>query len=161
MNKKIFLTKFLLIFLIFSIDQVSKYYIIDIFKFQKDAIYLTSFLNLQLIWNEGIAFGLLSFESNMYYNLITFVVGIVILILLFLIRKQDKYSYFYSIIIGGALGNFTDRIRYSSVPDFIDFHISNFHWFVFNIADIFVSLGVICLIIAELFFNKNNVNEKN
>tara|TARA_B100000963_G_C22594263_1_gene657072 strand:+ start:795 stop:1280 length:486 start_codon:yes stop_codon:yes gene_type:complete len=161
MNKKIFLTKFLLIFLIFSIDQVSKYYIIDIFKFQKDAIYLTSFLNLQLIWNEGIAFGLLSFENNIYYNSITFLIGIVILILLFLIKKQDKYSYFYSIIIGGALGNFTDRIRYSSVPDFIDFHISNFHWFVFNIADIFVSLGVICLIIAELFFNKNNANEKN
>ena len=69
MNRKIFLIKFLLIFLIFSIDQVSKYYIIDIFKFQEDAIYLTSFLNLQLIWNEGIAFGLLSFESNMYYNL--------------------------------------------------------------------------------------------
>ena len=161
MNRKIFLIKFLLIFLIFSIDQVSKYYIIDIFKFQEDAIYLTSFLNLQLIWNEGIAFGLLSFENNIYYNLITFVVGIVILILLFLIRKQDKYSYFYSIIVGGALGNFTDRIRHSSVPDFIDFHISNFHWFVFNIADIFVSLGVICLIIAELFFNKNNINEKN
>ncbi len=161
MNKKIFLMKFLLIFLIFSIDQVSKYYIIDIFKFQEEAIYLTSFLNLQLIWNEGIAFGLLSFENDMYYDLITFVVGIVILILLFLIRKQDKYSYFYSIIVGGALGNFTDRIRHSSVPDFIDFHISNFHWFVFNIADIFVSLGVICLIIAELFFNKNNINEKN
>lgn len=161
MNRKIFLIKFLLIFLIFSIDQVSKYYIIDIFKFQEDAIYLTSFLNLQLIWNEGIAFGLLSFENNIYYNLITFVVGIVILILLFLIRKQDKYSYFYSIIVGGALGNFTDRIRHSSVPDFIDFHISNFHWFVFNIADIFVSLGVICLIIAEIFYNKENANEKN
>ena len=161
MNKKIFLMKFLLIFLIFSIDQVSKYYIIDIFKFQEEAIYLTSFLNLQLIWNEGIAFGLLSFENDMYYNLITFVVGIVILILLFLIRKQDKYSYFYSIIVGGALGNFTDRIRHSSVPDFIDFHISNFHWFVFNIADIFVSLGVICLIIAEIFYNKENANEKN
>ena len=160
MIKRIFLIKFLIIFSIFLIDQVSKYYIINIFEFQNKAIYLSSFLNLQLIWNEGIAFGLLSFENDLYYNSITFVITIVILILLFLIKNDDQYSYFYSIIVGGALGNLIDRIRYSSVPDFIDFHISNFHWFVFNIADIFVSLGVICLIVAEIFFNKN-VNEKN
>ena len=160
MIKSFFSIKFVIIFLIFLIDQVSKYYIINIFKFQNEGIYLSSFLNLQLIWNEGIAFGLLSFENDLYYNSITFVITIVILILLFLIKNDDQYSYFYSIIVGGALGNLIDRIRYSSVPDFIDFHISNFHWFVFNIADIFVSLGVICLIVAEIFFNKN-VNEKN
>lgn len=160
MIKRFFSIKFLIIFSIFLIDQVSKYQIINIFEFQNEAIYLSSFLNLQLIWNEGIAFGLLSFENNLYYNAITFVIIIVILILLFLIKNDDQYSYFYSIIVGGALGNLIDRIRYSSVPDFIDFHISNFHWFVFNIADIFVSLGVICLIVAEIFFNKN-VNEKN
>ena len=160
MIKRFFSIKFVIIFSIFLIDQVSKYYIINIFKFQNETIYLSSFLNLQLIWNEGIAFGLLSFENDLYYNSITFVIIIVILILLFLIKNDDQYSYFYSIIVGGALGNLIDRIRYSSVPDFIDFHISNFHWFVFNIADIFVSLGVICLIVAEIFFNKN-VNEKN
>ena len=160
MIKSFFSIKFVIIFLIFLIDQVSKYYIINIFEFQNEAIYLSSFLNFQLIWNEGIAFGLLSFENDLYYNSITFVIIIVISILLFLIKNDDQYSYFYSIIVGGALGNLIDRIRYSSVPDFIDFHISNFHWFVFNIADIFVSLGVICLIVAEIFFNKN-VNEKN
>ena len=160
MIKRFFSIKFVIIFSIFLIDQVSKYYIINIFEFQNEVIYLSSFLNLQLIWNEGIAFGLLSFENNLYYNAITFVIIIVILILLFLIKNDDQYSYFYSIIVGGALGNLVDRIRYSAVPDFIDFHISNFHWFVFNIADIFVSLGVICLIVAEIFFNKN-VNEKN
>ena len=162
MKKKIFLIKFSLISLIFLVDQISKYYIINIFKFQNDSIYLTSFLNFQLIWNEGIAFGLLNFDNNFYYNLITLMITTVIVILLFLtIKNQDQYSYFYSIIAGGALGNLIDRIRYSSVPDFIDFHISNFHWFVFNIADIFVSLGVFCLIIAEIFFNKNKLNEKN
>ena len=161
MNKKIFLIKFLLIFLIFLTDQISKYYIINIFKSQNEEIYLTSFLNFQLIWNEGIAFGLLSFENDLYYNSITFLIVVVILILLLLIRNHDQFSYFYSMIVGGALGNLTDRIRYSSVPDFIDFHVSNFHWFVFNIADIFVSLGVICLIIAEIFYNKENANEKN
>ena len=160
MIKRFFSIKFVIIFSIFLIDQVSKYYIINIFEFQNEVIYLSSFLNLQLIWNEGIAFGLLSFENDLYYNSITFVIIIVILILLFLIKNDDQYSYFYSIIVGGALGNLIDRIRYSAVPDFIDFHISNFHWFVFNIADIFVSLGVICLIVAEIFFNKN-VNEKN
>ena len=160
MIKRFFSIKFAIIFSIFLIDQVSKYYIINVFEYQNEAIYLSSFLNLQLIWNEGIAFGLLSFENDLYYNSITFVIIIVILILLFLIKNDDQYSYFYSIIVGGALGNLIDRIRYSSVPDFIDFHISNFHWFVFNIADIFVSLGVICLIVAEIFFNKN-VNEKN
>ena len=160
MIKRFFSIKFVIIFSIFLIDQVSKYYIINIFEFQNEVIYLSSFLNLQLIWNEGIAFGLLSFENNLYYNSITFVIIIVISILLFLIKNDDQYSYFYSMIVGGALGNLIDRIRYSSVPDFIDFHISNFHWFVFNIADIFVSLGVICLIVAEIFFNKN-VNEKN
>ena len=161
MIKRFFSIKFAIIFSIFLIDQVSKYYIINVFKFQNEAIYLSSFLNLQLIWNEGIAFGLLSFENNLYYNSITFVIIIVISILLFLIKNDDQYSYFYSMIVGGALGNLIDRIRYSSVPDFIDFHISNFHWFVFNIADIFVSLGVICLIVAEIFFNKNKINEQN
>ena len=160
MIKRFFSIKFAIIFSIFLIDQVSKYYIINVFEYQNEAIYLSSFLNLQLIWNEGIAFGLLSFENDLYYNSITFVIIIVISILLFLIKNDDQYSYFYSMIVGGALGNLIDRIRYSSVPDFIDFHISNFHWFVFNIADIFVSLGVICLIVAEIFFNKN-VNEKN
>ena len=161
MKKKNFLIKCLLIFSIFFVDQISKYYIINIFNFQNDTVYVTNFLNFQLIWNEGIAFGLLSFDNSIYYNSITLIIIIVILILFFLIKNDDQYSYFYSMIVGGALGNLIDRIRHSSVPDFIDFHISNFHWFVFNIADIFVSLGVFCLIIAEIFFNKNMTNEKN
>ena len=160
MIKKNFLIKFSLIFSIFLVDQISKYYIINIFKFQSDLIHLTSFLNFQLIWNEGIAFGLLSFENNFYYNSITLVIVAVILILLFLVKDHDRYSYFYSMIVGGALGNLIDRIRYSSVPDFIDFHIGNYHWFVFNIADIFVSIGVFCLIIVEVFF-KDSFYEKN
>ena len=160
-KKKLFLIKFTLIFLIILFDQYSKSYIINIFEEKNETIYLTSFLNFQLIWNDGIAFGLLNFDNNFYYNLITLMITTVIVILLFLtIKNQDQYSYFYSIIAGGALGNLIDRIRYSSVPDFIDFHISNFHWFVFNIADIFVSLGVICLIVAEIFMNKNKLNEK-
>ena len=159
-KKNYFFNYFILIFSIFLIDQISKYFVINIFENQINEIYLTSFLNFQLIWNEGIAFGLLSFDNNLYYNLVTLLIFFIIIILLFLIKSQSQYPYLYSMIVGGALGNFVDRIRFSSVPDFIDFHISNFHWFVFNIADIFVSLGVFCLIIAEIFFNKNKTNEK-
>ena len=133
-NRKIYLN-LSIILSIFLIDQFSKFYVINHLSPDGSEVYLTNFLNLQLIWNNGIAFGLLSFDSNFYYNI-------------------------YSMVVGGALGNLMDRIRFSSVPDFIDFHISNFHWFVFNIADIFVSLGIFCLIIAEIFFNKNKLNEK-
>ena len=151
---------FFTITIILVLDQSSKIYIINLFNQNYDQIYLTSFLNLQLIWNEGIAFGLLSFDNNFYYNFITLMILIIIIVLLIFIKNQDQYSFFYAMIIGGALGNFIDRLRYSAVPDFIDFHIANFHWFVFNIADIFVSLGVFCLIIAEIFFNKNKTNDK-
>ncbi len=161
MIKKNFLIKFSIIFSIFLIDRISKYYMINIFENNNSSIYLTSFLNLELIWNEGIAFGLLSFENDFYYNSISLLIFLIIIILMFLIKNQDQNTYFYAMIVGGALGNFFDRIRYSSVPDFIDFHISNFHWFIFNVADIFITLGVFCLIIVEIFFNKNKYNEKN
>ena len=159
-QKKNFLIKFSLIFVIFAVDQISKYFIINIFESQNNIIYITSFLNFQLIWNEGIAFGLLSFDNKLFYNLITLVIIVVIIILLFMIKNEDKHSYFYAMIVGGAFGNLIDRIRHSSVPDFIDFHISNIHWFVFNIADIFVSLGVFCLIIVEILFNKEKHDDK-
>ncbi len=157
-KKKTFIN-LIIISSIFILDQTSKTYVVNYLNFD-EVIYLTSFLNLQLIWNDGIAFGLLSFDNNIYYHLITLVIFTVIIILFYFIKNQDRFSFCYAMIVGGALGNLVDRVRYSSVPDFIDFHIYNFHWFVFNIADIFVSLGVICLIVAEIFFNKN-VNEKN
>jgi len=158
-NRKIYLN-LSIILSIFLIDQFSKFYVINHLSPDRSEVYLTNFLNLQLIWNNGIAFGLLSFDSNFYYNIITLIIFVVIFILILFIKNLDSNSYFYSMVVGGALGNLMDRIRFSSVPDFIDFHISNFHWFVFNIADIFVSLGVFCLIIAEIFFNKNKLNEK-
>ena len=114
-------------------------------------------LNLILVWNKGIGFGLLSFEASVVYNFITFFIFIVILILFIVGVKYDqKNGYFYMIIIGGALGNLFDRIYYYSVPDFIDFHLGDFHWFVFNVADIFITIGIICLIIVEMIFNKKN-----
>jgi len=148
--------KFLIILIIFTLDRVSKTYIINLFnETQFDEIYLLSFINIYFIWNEGIAFGLLDFENNLIYNLITCLIVIISLIILYLAFNNKNYlGYFFAIILGGSLGNLFDRIKYSAVPDFIDLHIGNYHWFIFNVADIFISLGIICLIFVELFYNK-------
>ena len=115
-----------------------------------------------MIWNKGIAFGLLSFDKNLIYNFITIlIIVITFVILIIIIRSNDYRVYFFIFIFGGSTGNLFDRIYYSAVPDFIDFHINDFHWFIFNVADIFISIGVICLIFVELFFNKKANNAIN
>lgn len=141
------------IVVIFLLDRVSKEYIIFLNDRNYDPeIFTSSFLNIVLIWNDGIAFGLLSFENNTFYNAMTILIAIIIVILFFLISKTEKIQkYSYTTISGGALGNIFDRIIYNSVPDFIDLHYNGFHWFIFNVADIFITFGVICLICDEIF----------
>tara|TARA_B110000211_G_C13883360_1_gene466136 strand:- start:125 stop:616 length:492 start_codon:yes stop_codon:yes gene_type:complete len=158
MNKfdlKLFLVNFSVVFLIFLIDRISKFYIIKLATLEKNfEIYVTSYLNLYLVWNKGIAFGLLSFDSSFIYNIVSFIILLIIIALILMIVKElhiFKKNCFL-IILGGAIGNLFDRIYYTAVPDFIDFHIENIHWFIFNIADIFISIGVVCLIYAEIFF---------
>ena len=155
LNKNLIIS---LIFLaiIFLLDRVSKEYIIYLNdKNYSSEIFLSSFLNLVLVWNEGIAFGLLSFENKMFYNVITILISIIIIILLYLVSKTERLKkYSYILVSGGALGNLFDRIVYKSVPDFVDLHYNGFHWFVFNIADIFITLGIICLIYDEVFLEK-------
>ena len=148
--------KLFIISIIFTLDRVSKTYIINLFnETQFDEIYLLSFINIYFIWNEGISFGLLDFENDLIYNFITCLIVIISLIILYLAFNNKNYSgYFFAIILGGSLGNLFDRIKYSAVPDFIDIHLANYHWFIFNVADIFISLGIICLIFVELFYNK-------
>ena len=154
--KNLFVIKFIIIFSIFFLDRISKIYILDFFdKNQIQEIAIFSFLNFYLIWNEGIAFGLLNFDNQKIYNIITIIIILISLIVLFYALKLKNYSgYFFLLIFGGALGNLYDRIKFQAVPDFIDFHINNYHWFIFNVADIFISIGIICLIFDELFFNK-------
>ena len=146
------------IFLIFLLDRVSKAYVIYLNdKLLGIEILSSKFLNIRLIWNEGIAFGLLSFNDKIIYNLLTFIIFIIILIIFFMVLKSyglKKYSLL--IILGGALGNVYDRIFYGAVPDFIDFHVGNFHWFIFNVADIFITFGVIFMIIIEITGNNKN-----
>ena len=146
------------IFLIFLLDRVSKTYVIYLNdKLLGIEILSSKFLNIRLIWNEGIAFGLLSFNDKIIYNLLTFIIFIIILIIFFMVLKSYGFKkYSLLMIFGGALGNVYDRIFHAAVPDFIDFHIGNFHWFIFNVADIFITLGVIFMIIIEITGNNKN-----
>ena len=152
-----------IILLIFFIDRFSKIYILSIAETNGNVdIYINSFLNFVLYWNTGIGFGLFAFEQPQAYNFITLVIIFVNLIIIYLIYKSTNFKiYFFIMILGGSLGNLYDRINYKAVPDFIDLHINNFHWFIFNIADIFISLGVICLIYVEIFFKNKLNNEQN
>ena len=158
MNKfdlKLFLVNFSVVFLIFLIDRISKFYIIRLAALEKNfEVYVTSYLNLYLVWNKGIAFGLLSFDSSFIYNIVSFIILLIIIALILMIVKELHIfkKNCLLIILGGAIGNLFDRIYYTAVPDFIDVHIENIHWFIFNIADIFISVGVVCLIYAEIFF---------
>ena len=149
------------IFTIFFIDRLSKILIINLEKVYGIKNYeLTSFLNLELIWNDGIAFGLLSFNDNFYYNLITLIIVIITtIIFILMLRSSGLEKYSFLMVFGGSLGNIFDRIYYSSVPDFIDVHINNFHWFIFNVADIFITIGILCLISIEVVGKKKNKNE--
>ena len=144
------------IFIIFIIDRISKIAIINSTeKFGEKNIEVNSFLNLNLIWNDGIAFGLFSFNDKIYYNILTIIIILITLIILWMITKTAKFEKIaFIMIFGGSIGNIFDRLYYSSVPDFIDFHINNFHWFIFNVADIFITIGVLLLIYLEIFIKK-------
>ena len=165
MNLKLFnkinFANFLIIAFIFAIDRATKLYVILLYeKNLNEEIFLSKYLNLFLTWNQGIAFGMLSFNEGNLYKYITILILIIILIIYFLLIKSDGFKrYSLLMILGGALGNFFDRVYYNAVPDFIDFHIENFHWFTFNVADIFISLGVFFMIFLE--FTDNSINKKN
>jgi len=150
-KKNIFFT--LILIVVFTLDRISKNKILN--DFNERTYFVNDFLNLDLIWNIGIGFGFLSTDTLLFYNLVTFLIGSVILILFYiLITSKSIDNLIYSIIVGGACGNFYDRLVYNAVPDFIDLHYNNFHWFTFNVADIFITLGILAFIIKG-FFVKN------
>ena len=155
LNKKSIIDS-LTVIIIFSLDRISKFYVIS--QSEKNLSYdlfESKFLNINLVWNEGIAFGLLSFDKDHLYNLLTILIIALIIIIFFMILKNIGFKkYSLLMVLGGALGNLYDRIYFKAVPDFIDFHIGNFHWFIFNVSDIFISVGVLFLISLELINNK-------
>ena len=150
------LVDFSIIIFIFLIDRVSKLLIIGSPEtYEQYGISITSFLNFNLIWNEGIAFGLFSFNEKLYYNFLTIFICLITVIIIWLMFRSSGFEKLsYIMIIGGSFGNIFDRVFYSAVPDFIDIHINNFHWFIFNVADIFISIGIIFLISFEIFSKK-------
>ncbi len=155
MTKKYFLN-FFFVLIVFGIDRVSKFFVIKFAGINNQLnINVTQFLDINLIWNEGIAFGLFSFNQNIYYNLLTIFIFLIILVIIYLMSKSQGWEKFgYLLIVGGSLGNIFDRVYYSAVPDFIDIYFNNFHWFIFNVADIFITMGVIILISLEVFKKK-------
>ena len=155
LNKN-FLINVFLISLIFLLDRISKIYVINLnHKLLGSEIFSSNYLNISLIWNEGIAFGLFSFSQTIMYDLLTLFISLVIIvILIMLIQSNDLRKYPLLMIFGGAIGNLYDRVFYKAVPDFIDVHVNNFHWFIFNVADIFISIGVISMILIEIIGNK-------
>ena len=151
LNKN-FLINLSLVLIIFLFDRFSKIYVIYLDqKLFGVEIFSSNFLNFRLIWNRGIAFGLFSFDNKFYYNLLTVLICLITIIIIWLMLKSKGFErYSFLMIVGGSLGNIFDRIFYSAVPDFIDIHINNFHWFIFNAADIFITLGIILLITLEI-----------
>jgi len=145
--------KIIIILVVFIFDRATKLYLINLQATGIDIdFYIFPFLNFYLVWNTGIGFGLVSLESSIYYHVLTAFIGIINILLIYLLFKtKGIYTYLFALVIGGSLGNLFDRIYYYAVPDFIDFHIGNFHWFIFNIADIFITIGIIGLVFAELF----------
>ena len=144
--------KIIIILAIFFLDRITKIYLINLQADGTDIdFYIYPFLNFYLVWNTGIGFGLASLEANIYYHILTSVIAIINIGLIFLlIRSKKVYTYLIALIIGGSLGNLFDRIYYYAVPDFIDLHLGNYHWFIFNVADIFITVGIIGLLAVEL-----------
>ena len=159
-KKNIYLSLFIP-FIIFILDRTSKMYVINLNKNSFDnELFSSKFLNITLIWNEGIAFGLFSFNQDYFYNLLTLIIlFVVFFVLMMSIKSKGKQKYALLMILGGAIGNLYDRVFFKAVPDFIDFHIGEFHWFVFNVADIFICLGVFFMILSEFIGNNNKVHE--
>tara|TARA_Y100001970_G_scaffold166297_1_gene203370 strand:+ start:4598 stop:5065 length:468 start_codon:yes stop_codon:yes gene_type:complete len=147
----------IIILLIFALDRISKFYIIHLDNMILNSeIFVSKFINIKLIWNDGIAFGLLAFDDNFFYNALTVLIILISLVIIyFILNSKGLERYGFLMIFGGSIGNVYDRLIYSSVPDFIDLHFENFHWFIFNVADIFITCGVFILITFELILKKN------
>ena len=160
MQKINFMKKIIIIFTIFFFDRATKLYLINLEAIGTNVdFYIFSYLNIFLIWNTGIGFGIASLDANIFYHILTTIIAIINLVLIYLLYKANKdYLVPLSLIIGGSLGNLFDRIYYYAVPDFVDFHIGDFHWFVFNVADIAITLGIIYLMFKE-FFKKSEVSK--
>ena len=142
------------------IDFLSKNKIISIFKDGiVEKIYVNEYLDFILVFNTGISYGLFSGGGDFQKWILISLSILIIIFLLSLIRNESTILSKLSIsfIIGGALGNVLDRFTYGAVVDFISLHAKGFSWYIFNIADIFIVLGVILFILSQFILSKKNV----
>lgn len=143
------------IFVLFLFDRLTKIYLIDVLNDNKGPIPLTDFFDLVLVWNQGISYGLFSQDSYVGQLIISAVSFIICLWVLKIINNSsNKFGMISSIlIISGAISNILDRVIYSAVADFFYFHIKNFSWYVFNVADIYIVMGLFILIYGYIYPN--------
>ena len=160
LNKNFYIG-FSIVILVYFIDRLTKMFVIQLDKNNLGSdIFNSTYLNIVLIWNKGIAFGLLSFNEDYLYNILSIIISMIVVVLVIMsIKSQGFKRYSLLMVIGGALGNLHDRIFFKAVPDFIDFHIGSFHWFIFNVSDIFITFGIIFLIVLEISSNKEEKYE--
>ena len=160
---KNFYISFSIVALIYFLDRLSKIFVIKLDENSLGLdIFSSTYLNIVLIWNKGIAFGLFSFDESHLYNILSLIIFTIVFILVIMSLKSQGFKrYSLLMIVGGAIGNLHDRIFFKAVPDFIDFHVGNFHWFIFNVSDIFITFGVIGMIAIELLEKDKHDNDKN
>ena len=147
--------------LLIILDQSTKIYVARVMLNNRfENIEIFSFLNITFVRNTGISFGLFSnggLLNRYFFTIFALIVGLTLLIIAFL--NDDKIARFSLLFISaGAIGNAIDRIYFGGVIDFIDFFLYNFHWPAFNLADIFITFGVILLLFENLFGKKNAKN---
>jgi len=140
------------LFLALALDQISKWYLLtqsDLPFFSSHTV--TPFFNLVMVWNKGISFGMFS-EHDQPWVLIALSLAIIALLVRWLYTaKNTRTTGAIGLIIGGALGNIIDRLRFGAVADFFDFHIDTYHWPAFNIADAAIVIGVVILCADSMF----------
>ncbi|MCP5365137.1 MAG: signal peptidase II [Hyphomicrobiales bacterium] len=143
---------------VLSVDQLSKWWIINVVMRPPRVIPITDFFNLVLAWNTGISFGL--FDSDSLFNvwaLSVLALLIVACLIYWLLRAERRIiALSLGLIIGGALGNVADRLRIGAVVDFLDFHAMGWHWPAFNVADSSITVGAVILIVDSLFESANH-----
>ena len=152
--KKFYLLIFLI--LVVLVDQISKNFIQNYMLNNFSEIEIFPFLKLTLVYNSGIAFGMLNELGKLMPTIFAFIAILIALLILIWSIYNKKYYIVMGLIAGGAVGNALDRFRNQAVVDFIDIYWKNYHWPTFNIADISISLGVFFFIYAE-FFNRKEI----
>jgi signal peptidase II len=151
-HTKSFLVGLIVLGAVLVLDQISKWYLLDVAGFGLETVHkVTSFFNLVLVRNYGISFGMLSGHNQPMLLTIGALIIISILTKWLVKSAHPLTSAAIGAVIGGAIGNVIDRVRFGAVTDFLDFHLMGYHWPAFNIADSCIFMGVVVLCFQSMF----------